>query len=55
MRFCLKKSLDFTRLGLEMVRNSGNVLWEGRFQITEGAILLRMEKLDTALIILANT
>ncbi len=48
----LKKSLDLTRKGLEMVRADGNQLWEGRFQITEGAILLRMEKLDTALTIL---
>ena len=50
----LEKSLDLTRLGLKMVRNSGNPLWEGRFQITEGAILLRMEKLDTALSILID-
>jgi len=48
----LKKSLDLTRKGLEMVRAHRNELWEGRFQITEGAILLRMEKLDTALAIL---
>ena len=48
----LKKSLELTRKGLEMVRASKNQLWEGRFQITEGAILLRMEKLDTALLIL---
>ena len=50
----LKKSLDLTRKGLEMVRADGNQLWEGRFQITEGAILLRMEKLDTALTILID-
>ena len=50
----LKKSLDLTRKGLEMVRATENILWEGRFQITEGAILLRMEKLDTALLILKD-
>jgi len=50
----LKKSLDLTRKGLEMVRAAQNQLWEGRFQITEGAILLRMEKLDTALLILLD-
>lgn len=50
----LKKSLNLTRSGLKMVRDAGNQLWEGRFQITEGAILLRMEKLDTALIILQD-
>ncbi|MGI9532137.1 tetratricopeptide repeat-containing sensor histidine kinase [Lutimonas sp.] len=44
----LKRSLELTREGLELVRADGNELWEGRFQITEGAILLRMEKLDTA-------
>lgn len=44
----LKRSLELTREGLELVRSDGNELWEGRFQITEGAILLRMEKLDTA-------
>ncbi len=50
----LKKSLDLTRKGLEMVRAAQNELWEGRFMITEGAILLRMEKLDTAFTILKN-
>ena len=48
----LKKSLDLTRIGLEMTRSTGNELWEGRFMITEGAVLLRMEELDTAYVIL---
>ena len=48
----LKKSLELTRTGLEMTRSSGNELWEGRFMITEGAVLLRMEELDTAFVIL---
>lgn len=50
----LKKSLDLARTGLEMAKESNNSLWEGRFQITEGAILLRMEHLDAALIVLKD-
>ena len=48
----LNRSLELTRIGLAMTREKKDSLWEGRFQITEGAILLRMEELDTALIIL---
>jgi len=48
----LNRSLEFTRTGLAMTREKKDTLWEGRFQITEAAILLRMEKLDTALSIL---
>lgn len=48
----LKRSLELTRIGLEMTREKKDELWEARFQITEAAILLRMEKLDTALTIL---
>ncbi len=44
----LKKSLEFSRKGLKMAWEKNDVLWEGRFQITEGAILLRMEQLDAA-------
>ena len=44
----LKKSLVLTRKGLELTRSLENDLWEGRFMITEGAVLLRMEKLDSA-------
>ena len=44
----LSKSLELTRYGLELVREENDFLWEGRFQITEGAILLRMEKLEDA-------
>ena len=50
----LKRSLELTRMGLEMTREKKDELWEGRFQITEGAILLRMEKLDTAFTILQS-
>lgn len=44
----LNTALDFTRKGLQLTKAKENVLWEGRFQMTQGAILLRMEKLDSA-------
>ena len=43
----LQKALDFTEKGLELTAK-GDLLWHGRFQITQGAILLRQEKLGTA-------
>ena len=48
----LNTALDFTKKGLEISANKENELWHGRFKITQGAILLRMEKLDSALIVL---
>ena len=50
----LSRSLELTRSGLKLAREKSNLLWEGRFQITEGAILLRMEQLDTAFTILQD-
>lgn len=50
----LERSLELSRIGLQETRKKKNLLWEGRFQITEAAILLRMEKLDTALMILED-
>ena len=44
----LNTALAFTRKGLALTASKNDTLWEGRFQITEGAILLRMEKLDSA-------
>lgn len=44
----LVKAMDFTKKGLQMTIAQQNALWQGRFQITQGAILLRMEKLDSA-------
>lgn len=44
----LFKGMGFTRKGLQLTAAKKNTLWEGRFQITQGAILLRMEKLDSA-------
>ncbi len=48
----LKTSLEFTLKGLELTKAKKDTLWEGRFQITQAAILLRMEKLDSALNVL---
>jgi two-component sensor histidine kinase len=44
----LIKALAITNKALAQARDSKNELWEGRFQITEAAILLRMEKLGEA-------
>ncbi|MCF6222800.1 MAG: histidine kinase [Flavobacteriaceae bacterium] len=48
----LNKALEFTLIGLKLTENKSNKLWHGRFQITQGSILLRMEKLDEALEVL---
>ncbi|WP_425237560.1 histidine kinase dimerization/phosphoacceptor domain -containing protein [Ulvibacterium sp.] len=48
----LVTALDFTKVGLQLASKVKDTLWEGRFQITEGSILLRMEKLDSAEIVL---
>lgn len=48
----LVKAMDFTQKGLDMTREKSDAQWEGRFQITQGAILLRMEKLDAAQVVL---
>ncbi len=48
----LIKALDFTQEGLRITTNKKDTLWEGRFRITQGAILLRMERLDSALVVL---
>ncbi len=50
----LTKALDYTNKGLELTYLKKDTLWEGRFQITLGAILLRMEKLDSAQVILQD-
>lgn len=48
----LNTAYNFTKKGLKLTIEKKNKLWNGRFQITQGAILLRMEKLDSALIVL---
>lgn len=50
----LVKAMDFTQKGLSLTKEKNNALWEGRFQITQGAILLRMEKLDDAQVVLES-
>jgi len=45
-------AMNFTKKGLELTKEKNNILWEGKYQITQGAILLRQEKLDDAKIIL---
>jgi two-component sensor histidine kinase len=50
----LPKAQKFTNRGLQLTKNKKNTLWHGRFQITQGAILLRDEKLDSAFIVLES-
>ncbi len=50
----LNRSLELARQGIGMCREDDNHLWEGRFQITLGAALLRMEKLDSAYAVLQS-
>ncbi|MBD1261094.1 ATP-binding protein [Maribacter polysiphoniae] len=50
----LNRSMYFTLKGLDMASKKENTLWEGRFQITQAAVLLRMEALDSALTILSQ-
>ena len=50
----LTKALNFAKEGLQLTQEKKDTLWEGRFQITEGAILLRMEKLDSARFVLES-
>ncbi|MBQ4914761.1 tetratricopeptide repeat protein [Maribacter sp. MMG018] len=47
----LNKAMAFTKDGLDSTVRTDS-LWHGRFQITQGAILLRSEKLDSAQIVL---
>ncbi|MDO9553488.1 tetratricopeptide repeat protein [Rhodonellum sp.] len=44
----LKKSLAFINQGLEEALDLENLYWEGKFQVSQGAVLLRMEELDSA-------
>ncbi len=50
----LNTAYHFTLKGLKLTNKKNNHLWNGRFQITQGSILLRQEKLDSALIVLHN-
>jgi len=44
----LKKAYEFTKIGLEEATCKDCVKWLARFRITQGAILLRNEQLDSA-------
>jgi two-component sensor histidine kinase len=48
----LNTSLTFIKKGLELTNQKKDSLWNGRFQITQGAVLLRMEQLDSAELVL---
>lgn len=48
----LDTALKYTQQGLLKTDDLGDTLWYGRFLITQGAILLRQEKLDSAFIVL---
>ena len=50
----LLAALNITKQGLAYAARKGSTLWEGRFQVTLGSILLRMEKLDSARTVLES-
>lgn len=50
----LHKSLEIINRGLEEVREAENNIWEGRMQVSQGAILLRLEDLDYAELVLLS-
>lgn len=50
----LHKSLEIINRGLEEVRAANNTIWEGRMQVSQGAILLRLEDLDYAELVLLS-
>ncbi len=50
----LLKGLYFNKLSLDLAKRENDLVWEGRFQITQGALYLRMEKLDSAEVVLKD-
>ena len=50
----LNTSMKFVKEGLSLTSQKQDTLWEGRFQITQGAVLLRMEQLDSAQTVLES-
>ncbi|WP_194775257.1 tetratricopeptide repeat-containing sensor histidine kinase [Pararhodonellum marinum] len=50
----LQRALEIIEKGLEETRAAENKLWEGRMQVSQGAILLRMEDLDYAELVLRS-
>jgi two-component sensor histidine kinase len=50
----LNKALDLINQGLDEAMRQDNVYWQGKLQVSQGAILLRMEELDLAEVVLKN-
>ncbi|WP_113923186.1 tetratricopeptide repeat-containing sensor histidine kinase [Cognataquiflexum aquatile] len=50
----LKKSLSIINQGLEEARRMSDKYWEGKLQVSQGAILLRQDELDWAEIVLKS-
>ncbi|MCS4435164.1 tetratricopeptide repeat-containing sensor histidine kinase [Aquiflexum gelatinilyticum] len=50
----LKKSMSIINRGLEEARKIGDVYWEGKLQVSQGAILLRLDELDWAEMVLKS-
>ncbi|GHB85724.1 sensor histidine kinase [Persicitalea jodogahamensis] len=50
----LNTALKLAARGLQLTSQRNEPRWEGRFQITLGAILLRLEKLDSAEVVLED-
>lgn len=50
----LNKALQIINQGLEEATGLNNRYWQGRLQVSQGAILLRMEELDLAELVLEN-
>lgn len=50
----LSTALMFAKKGLAKSEEKKNKRWHGKFQVTQAAILLRMEKLDSAEVVLLN-
>lgn len=50
----LTKALEIVNQGLEEATNLDNSYWQGRLQVSQGAILLRMEELELAELILKS-
>ncbi len=48
----LTKAIQFTKEGINLTERKKDTLWNGRFNIVYGSILLRQEKLDSAYIVL---
>lgn len=50
----LNKALQIVNQGLEEASTINNQYWQGKLQVSQGAILLRMEELDLAELVLKN-